>query len=242
MNKNTAENAVFLMSLAHNKCGVGEMKRMTFAPKRDEPKDFDASRRDFGKTVAFAVGAVLVSKLADKVEEKLTGFRGTAQAQSVLVKGVSVERITLTDTVQNLDRKSKQYRKTERIFNLGQENIVTAVDLTAGRKKVITLSYPDSSQGKPGYWGFDLTEFSQLVKQVSGQNLDKVRMIAEITIEKGERVVSIYALPLDATGEPIKYDGGYLAVGASIFTKQNKVFGGKSLLYEPKTAVAAIDG
>jgi hypothetical protein len=209
------------------------MKAKELGHVRNKPDGSEVSRRGFMQS---ALATVLVAGLA---ASPLSFFSGTAKAQSVKVQGVAVERMNLTDTVRNLDKASAQYRSRDDILRI-QKKVASTVTIDAQKGSSMGVSYV-SADGTAKVWGIDFSEFAKLVKQVTGKDVIKAKLIAEFTTEKGEQVINIFALPLDANGNPTKYNGGYLAVGASYFPSKGKVYGGRALLFEPGTTVASIE-
>ncbi|MEW6748274.1 MAG: hypothetical protein AB1295_01040 [Candidatus Micrarchaeota archaeon] len=220
------------------------MKRMDHVLRGPEgPDERGTSRRGFFKVAGAALlgGALAVSPMSF--------FGREAKATTpVTINGQKVYKLTLSDTINNLDKKSKPYASNgavASVLNVPKEGLHVSIGL--GRKddgsSTINFRYSKSATDTTQvYAGFDLRSFVDLVKQVSGQEPKSARLFFEFdSAQNGERVINVYAIPLDANGKVIgQYKGGQLAYGASYYSKKRQVFGAKAILYDPKPKVGAV--
>ena len=185
-------------------------------------------------------------------------FVGTksAKADTVEVDKVKVEVSKVNDTLANLDKKTAAtYVREDGVVTTG-DYVSSANRLNAqgvseltfgvgwkkdGTGKVMNVHFPayldqNPSRKGAGTWGMDLDEFASIVKKTTSQDLTRVKIVIENSIDEktGERVINAFALPVDANGNIIgKYQNGYLAAGISFYPDVGGAGGGTTLIYEP---------
>jgi len=200
-------------------------------------------RRTFEK---YFVAPLVGVGLAFGVPAAMTASR-TASAQTIVIQGLSLETMYLADTVANLDRQTEPYRQEmggERTPSRGDYSnaVVLPRELTgtaifsADGKKSFGVLYLHN--GEQRGWEADISAFAELVRNMTGQELTRVKLIVERTTDttRGDQILSVYMLPIDSQGNYIAtYSGGYLAVGASVYPQRDTVYGGAALLLEPGT-------
>jgi len=84
-------------------------------------------------------------------------------------------------------------------------------------------------------------DFANLVKKTTGQDLKRVRIIIEDSVDEktGESVITAFALPVDSSGNFfVKYQNGYLAAAISFYPDVGGAGGGTTLIYEPTIRLA----
>jgi len=180
-------------------------------------------------------------------------FGSIASAQGTKIKGVTFHSVTLVNTVEKLDKETgDKYRRGEGVnkdkskgFTVNIPYVMSAAatlrpDEKNGRN-TFGVAYPKEKDKDPkrknaGMWTTNINDFARVVKEVTGDDLKRVRIIIERTTDPdyNDEVISAYAIPVDNCGDFVgKYNGGYLAVGASYYPDRGEVYGGKLMLVEP---------
>src|SRR5208283_1219484 len=103
-----------------------------------------------------------------------------------------------------------------------------------GTGKVMDVRFPayqDQDPGRKGAgtWAMSIDEFASTVKKTTGQELTRVRIVIEDSVDEksGERVINAFALPVDSNGNLFaKYQNGYLAAGISFYPDVGGAGGG----------------
>ena len=201
-------------------------------------KDHTLSRRHLLRGAA-AGAALLASGL----------YHSDASAQTVKVGTAIVQIQSLSDTIANLDRQTEPYRMWERKESGKYSNAVGMP--TRGKKDFVAIavidskgmsfgmSYNESVTGAvktlelPTDGRFDA--FPNMFQNATGKTIERVKIYIEETTSKskGDPVVTVMAIPVDANGTPISYKGGYLAMGISYYSKRGTAGGDMCLLLEP---------
>lgn len=222
------------------------------APTTSETSDYKMSRRQFFRLGA--AGAVLVAGLAAGVPIGLMAPK-TAKAQDVVIQGQTVRVVLLDKTLSELDRETERYRQGEYFDTVEMHGVTTTYSNAVivpgvvtfmvsygSTGKILDVTFPrerDENPSSPnaGARAFDLTEFANLVKNETGNEMERVK----INLERGTFMqgiqqvdyVTAYLLPLNANGEPITRhgQGQYLVYECSYYS--GRTFGGTSLVVEP---------
>ena len=230
------------------------MKRMQFGRRgpagpneRKRPGKIKRAFHKIAGTLLLSAGLALAGpSITTGPDGPKIGFsvKEAKAATPVRIKGVKVYKMTLTDTLSNLDRKSKPYRKGATILKVPANGLVTTVGLT-GRSKTITLSFPKSATDSTVVnTGFKLDGLISLVRKVSGKTPTKAKLIVEFGKVGSQRTINVFVIPLDNGGNIIgklPNNGGQLAMGVSYYPQKGKAYGAKVLLSEPrKPAVGAV--
>ena len=228
------------------------MKRLNHGrrgPVGPNEREGGVSRRSFFKVAGAALlgGALAVSPLS---------FLGR-EAKAVTpmnIKGMRVYKMQLTDSISNLDKKTKSISNNG-VLNEGKvavvkvpkENVLATISLNrnGSRRSRITFSFPKSQTDSTVVdTGYKLDSLMKLVRKVAGKTPTKARLIVEFAKDKGQPVINIYAIPLDNSGNVLgKTNKGQLAWAVSYYPNKRpgkSVYGARVLLIEPRKLPNAV--
>lgn len=225
------------------------MKRLDHGrrgPAGPNEREGGVSRRNFFKVAGAALlgGALAVSPLS------FLGREAKA-VTPVNIRGMKVYKMKLTDTISNLDKKTKSISNNAKlnegkvaVVKVPKEGLLVSIGLN-GNGKMITLSFPKSpTDSTRKHAGFKLDSLVKLVRKVSGKTPTKAKLIVEFAKDKGQPVINIYAIPLDNSGKVLgKLTSGQLAWGVSYYPNKRpgqSVYGAKALLTEPRKLTTAV--
>ena len=209
------------------------MKRMEFGRRRSEGSNEKAKgmdRRGFFKVAGLLAGATALSFFG----------RDAKAVKPVTLKGVRVYKLTLSDSLSNLDKKSKPYASNgtaATVLKFPKEGLRATIGLV-GTNKLLTLSHPKSATNPTrAYAGYKTDKFVNLVKKVTGKTPKKAKLIMEVAKDNGQKVINVYAIPLDSRGKVLgKTSKGQLAMGVSYYPGKRpgkSVWGAHALLNDP---------
>lgn len=199
-------------------------------------------------TASIAVlGTLTGSPLAigSMVASTMITVSSDARAQDVEIAGRKLQVIELSRPLTELDKETEKYRKPEQIPNGKNISIYTNTidipgevrftvgldfndELKKNYAKFIGVYFPPSREAKPDEEGagsreIDLKDFATYVKQISGQEMIRVKIIVETgTFKfKGKNTTwtNAYILPLDSQGNILTRQGNgrYVIFGATYY-------------------------
>ncbi len=175
-------------------------------------------------------------------------------ADSVVIGGRTLNVVRLDTSLANLDRQTARYREPETIPTDTGGRYMNSVWVPNEVRFLVTIfpnegtrmldvqfpreRDPNPSGGRtPGLGSINLTEFSNYVRSVSGQEMVRVNFVVETGTFENNGVTTNFTnahiFPLNAQGEPItrRGNGEYIIYAASYYA--NRAGGSASLLVEP---------
>jgi hypothetical protein len=176
----------------------------------------------------------------------------TAKAEAARTDISRLRTVRVTRALSELDGETEQYRGTERIPTRrdpiysnaatipGEVTAIVGYNPRHGHRLVVTFPRErdsDPSAEGAGIRGLSLDQFARVVRERTGQELRRMRIILETgTFQRSGQettYTNIYVLPVDAEGRVLTSlgSGRYLMYGASYYGSTLR--GGVSILAEP---------
>jgi hypothetical protein len=90
--------------------------------------------------------------------------------------------------------------------------------------------------GERQYWEIEISDFTNIVNQLSGRQVDRMRMIVDdgVPSSRGDQMISVIALPLDSSGNLIgQYNGVQLGLCGQYFPERDRANGARVMLQPP---------
>jgi hypothetical protein len=169
--------------------------------------------------------------------------------RKVEIGGLDVYPLRLTDTISNLEAKSRGYQRGEITENgtymnslaVGEVGLGGVVSIQLGANEVgkntFGVVFPALDGSGMTGWGVDISNFKAMLKEKTGLDIKTMPMIVEKRTTTDGLLFNIVAVPHDAAGNMIgQYEGKQLGLKIEYNPQKRVASGDFVYLVQPETS------